>query len=112
MRWFGPYRGAPFCDDGEHVPTPIGTPCLWCKEPIADGDGGDVMPFLAESGEVTQQPRHLECAIRSAAGGVFHQLGQCLCCGGDKDPDPPDMTPREAARAAARVAGLWPWRRV
>jgi hypothetical protein len=33
-------------------------------------------------------------------GGLNHLLGRCTCCGGTEPPDPPEMTPRQAALAA------------
>lgn len=47
---------------------------------------------------------HRECLLRAVVGSVGHQLGRCPCYGGDED-DPPGMTAREAARAAAELFG-------
>lgn len=68
--------------------------CHWCDEPVLAGD-------KLAPGFVGSQPTHWECGLRSVAGGLNHQRGQCSCCGGTLDPDPEGMTRREAARAAA-----------
>lgn len=96
MQYFGRrYPNLPIYDEAQEVPTPVGEPCIWCQEPIEDGDDGQ----LYNTGLVT----HVECLLRQVVGGVNHQLGRCSCCGGTEDPDPPGMTAREAARAAARL---------
>jgi hypothetical protein len=46
-------------------------------------------------------PIHRECMLRQIVGSVGHQLGTCSCHGGEGPCDPPGMTVREAARAAA-----------
>jgi hypothetical protein len=48
---------------------------------------------------------HMECFIRSVVGSVGHQMQQCHCYGGTVD-DPPNMSKREAARAAYRLSEL------
>lgn len=65
--------------------------CLYCGEPIASTDRTD--PHI-------HPPAHWECSARAVIGGLNHQQGKCLCCGGTEPPDPPDMTRREAAKAA------------
>lgn len=62
--WFGQSWGAPCCEPEDHVPTPIGRPCLRCREPIREGDQGLVQPLLA-LGEVSIEPLHIECFLRS-----------------------------------------------
>jgi hypothetical protein len=74
--------------------------CLYCAEPIASDD------FLAPD---MTPPAHFECGLRAIVGGVNHQKGTCSCCGGTDPPDPPDMTPREAARAAALYFKMHPF---
>lgn len=78
----------------ETVDTPIGAPCVLCDEAIAEGDMGSVY----ENGGAV----HYECSMRGVAGSVGHQLGRCSCYGGTEE-DPPGLTPRQAARAAARI---------
>jgi len=45
-------------------------------------------------------PLHTECLIRMSVGSVAHQQKTCSCFGGTGE-DPPTMTTREAAKAAA-----------
>jgi hypothetical protein len=73
--------------------------CLRCEEEIED---------LANAERITQVGQgwarlrwlHRECAQRSAIGGLNHLKGTCQCGGGTDDPDPPEMTKRQAALAA------------
>lgn len=44
---------------------------------------------------------HYECELREVIGSVGHQKGTCVR-GEDGEDDPPGMTKREAARAAAK----------
>jgi hypothetical protein len=67
--------------------------CPHCSEPIASTDR------LAPG--YLYQSVHWECGLRAVIGGLNHQQGKCSCCGGAEPPDPPDLTPRQAARAAA-----------
>jgi hypothetical protein len=46
---------------------------------------------------------HRECHLRQVTGSVGHQLRQCSCYGGDRE-DPPELSVRDAARAAV---ALW-----
>lgn len=107
--WFGEPWGAggpaPVCDDpAERVETPVGVDCLWCDEPIEDGDSGIITPYVDAATNVHRAALHVECHLRQVIGGVNHIEGRCLCCGGREDPDPPGLTNREAAIAA--VAAL------
>jgi hypothetical protein len=65
--------------------------CLYCDEPITSADRTD--PHI-------HPPAHWECAARAVIGGLNHQQGKCLCCGGTEPPDPPGMSRRQAAKAA------------
>lgn len=109
ITYFGPRWHAPILDDARHAPTPVGHPCLRCREPIADGDRGFVravwrrsgMPVdaatlanpedLPPDGVASIEPIHAEC---EAIGVVGHQYGVCTCTGWDT-----------SSRAAARE--LW-----
>lgn len=90
---------------GEQAPTPLGAPCLFCKEAIKEGDQGMLMPYIAldpSRQEVMARlavPVHLECLLRQAYGSVAHQQRRCACFGGDGE-DHPGLTKREAAKAA------------
>lgn len=68
-----------------NAPLPV---CVWCDERIAPGDAREPGPM------------HYECQLRSILGSVGHQLKQCSCYGGTRE-DPPNMTRRQAAVAAA-----------
>lgn len=70
--------------------------CGHCGEPV---DPGDDDPIPSIDG---MMHRHRACAFRMIVGGLNHQLGLCICCGGTEPPDPPEMTVRQAAEAAAR----------
>lgn len=95
MGLFGDWTGAPIADEVPEIPTPVGEVCVHCVEPIAEGEAG----LRYVNGPVA----HYECQLRGVIGGVNHILGRCTCCGGKEDPDPPGMTRREAAKAAARL---------
>ncbi len=118
--WFGEDWGAPVCRDSEAVTTPVGEACAWCREAIVAGDDGFVVPTLGlaprqasneSQGLVVDRSAleksaavyHHDCFLRTIVGGLNHQLGQCTCCGGAAPPDPPDLSLREAARAAVAV---------
>lgn len=75
------------------IDTPVGQPCLLCGEAIAPGDTGTM-----RAGEAT----HHECALRLVIGSVGHLRGRCSCYGGNEE-DPPGMTFRQAALAAANL---------
>lgn len=65
--------------------------CPCCDEPILEGErlAPDMRP-----------PTHYECGLRAVIGSVGHQRGRCSCFGGSEE-DPPGMTRRQAATAAA-----------
>lgn len=77
--------------------TPVGTPCFYCEEPVADGDQGLIIPC-----GMVPLPIHLDCHLRQIIGSVGHQRKRCSCYGGTEE-DPPGMTKRQAAEAAARM---------
>jgi hypothetical protein len=101
--YFGDNWGSPRLDgDAQHVDTPIGRPCLQCREPIEPGDQGFIqqimrpdaavtgppVPTVMPSHTITEEAIHAEC---EALGIVGHQLGVCTCTGHD-------TTSRAAAR--------------
>jgi hypothetical protein len=45
---------------------------------------------------------HRECMVRQVVGSVGHLQRRCPCYGGTET-DPPEMTRREAARAACEL---------
>jgi len=110
MKWFGESWGAPVCE-GEHVETPVGVLCAHCDEPIEAGDQGIMMDggyeynvedVVEKRVRFESHPWHHDCFLRSVIGSVGHQLKQCHCYGGTTE-DPPEMSKREAARAAVRL---------
>jgi hypothetical protein len=74
--------------------------CQHCGEPILASD--------SKSGEATNGRLcnlHTECALRIVAGSVGHQLGLCGCPGNPGIMgDPPGVTKRQAAFAAATLS--------
>lgn len=69
------------------------TICIHCHEPILATDRR--APFYGDM--------HWECGLRMTVGGVNHLNGLCICCGGTLQPDPEDVTTREAARMATEL---------
>lgn len=67
--------------------------CMYCREEVG------------EDGEVINDGKdrlHLDCMTRMLVGSVGHQNKTCSCYGGH-DEDPPGLTAREAATAAAKL---------
>lgn len=97
--WFGQSWGAPCCDPEDHVPTPIGRPCLRCREPIREGDQGLVQPVVgayAPSGyHYGFEPLHIDCFLK----GILPHGPECPHCRG--------VEPRDHAEGCAmRTTGL------
>jgi hypothetical protein len=95
-------------EDMEQVAAPIGEPCTWCMEPIAEGDYGVTIPHVTCNKDGTYaalaRPLHWECHVRTVVGSVAHQLGICSCVNPNSDEhDPPSLTRREAAKAVASL---------
>lgn len=104
-----PYFGPTFArkEWEVQVPVPVGELCLWCDEPIEEGDIGTIQGVAerAPTGEIISrtQPVHYECSMRSVLGSVSHVQGTCSCnIPGSHEGDPEGMTKREAAIAAVR----------
>lgn len=76
--------------------------CSWCNEPIEDLEAAVTLPIMGGPPHGFKSYRHEACNLRAVVGGLNHQLGKCICCGGTEPPDPEGMTRREAAIAAAR----------
>lgn len=92
LKYFGPSELRK--SDEEHIATPVGAACILCEEGIKEGDIGTI--------NFAGQISHYECGLRSVVGSVAHQLRRCSCHGGVGE-DPPGMSAREAAIAAARL---------
>lgn len=100
--WFGQSWGAPCCEPEDHVPTPIGRPCMRCREPIREGDQGLISPYVRDwkrepDGDirVTIEPHHLDCWLK----GILPHGPECPHCRG--------VEPRDHAPGCAmRTTGL------
>jgi len=72
--------------------------CQRCGESLGTGKVMPI-PHYGNSGfEIHHY--HYECYIRMLMGGLNHLKGTCTCCGGSDPPDPPELTPHQAAIAA------------
>jgi len=66
--------------------------CVWCDEPIGPGEISNL------------RNTHRECALRMIRGSVAHIERRCGCfVEGSRLGDPPGVSKREAARAAAEA---------
>jgi hypothetical protein len=92
--YFGKPHEAEVYRRAERTPTPVGSSCLYCNEPILDGDDGFI--------DSVDNPFHRECLFRMVIGSVAHQMGTCPCfMGADGvDDDEDGMSPRRAAKLA------------
>lgn len=78
MHWFGRRYNAPAWETAEETAMPIGMECMWCAEPIAEGDSGITIPYLAEPGWRVAA-NHIECWLRQVMGSVDHLEHRCSC---------------------------------
>jgi len=62
MRYFGEPWDAPVCNEGEQVPTPVGSQCEQCHKAIEDGDRGLMLVMYSEERDF---PVHLSCLFNS-----------------------------------------------
>lgn len=105
--WFGTDWGAPVCHITQQIAVPVGEPCVHCEEPIAADDSGVMTPLMESVGNgigVRPAYYHIECWTRQLFGSTGHQLRLCPCFGGDYEGEPPEMSKRDAARAAWELA--------
>jgi hypothetical protein len=85
----------------ELIALPVGKPCDWCEEAFVDGDEGFGIPCIGEPSAF--RFFHRACWLRQITGSLSHLRQECSCfvrfstC-----TDPPYMTLREAAEAAAQ----------
>lgn len=77
--------------------------CIYCDEPILDGEASVPDLHIGARGEVARGQLHRECAIRSIAGSVGHQSRTCSCFGGQGNGDNETKTVRENAKLAAAL---------
>lgn len=80
------YFGRPWGDIGSvsgvidvRIPTPTGAVCMHCASPIRKGEQGLRFP--------TGRYSHRECGLRSALGGIGHQVDCAYYCKGELGPD-------------------------
>lgn len=104
--YFGRRPWGPAADDPSlRGPTPVNECCLHCEEPIEVGDAGVVMMHVGVAA-TGLRAQHRECFLRGVVGSAAHIEKRCTCFGGtDADGDPPELSRREAARLACRLAG-------
>jgi len=72
--------------------NPLNKHCIYCGDPVFPNE----ISLPINISDVI----HRECDIRMIAGSIGHQMKTCSCYGGNYE-DPPEMTKREAAHAAA-----------
>ena len=63
----------------EQVPAPVGEKCMFCLVPVREGDQGLV--------NYAGVPQHRECGMRSALGGIGHQVDHEHYCEGELGTD-------------------------
>jgi hypothetical protein len=98
MPWFGSYLPHSHLRCKRTRPIyPSDKKCVWCLEGFKETDRGTIN----DAG----QALHLECEIRMVVGSAAHQTGNCSCFGGTHE-DPPDASPREAAKLALAMHEL------
>jgi hypothetical protein len=85
LRYFGEWWDAPAYDDAVLVETPVGVACMSCREPIEQGDSGNLMAYAELDGS-TGGIVHLECWLRMGLGSVAHLTGRCSCSGVGEEP--------------------------
>lgn len=61
IQWFGPKPFSIVCDGDLRSPTPIGEPCTWCDEPIAEGDNGFLTEQTRDDGTIVRYAWHERC---------------------------------------------------
>lgn len=92
MCYFGQRHPAPIYQL-ESVPVPVGETCVFCEEPILDGEDG----FL----DAGKHALHRECMLYSIFGSVSHQMKVCRCYKGPEAVDCEDgLSMRQGAKLA------------
>ncbi len=72
---FGDWGDCPRAQGARFMPTPIGEPCLVCRDLVARGDVGELVPDVGEH-TVTVRAVHRECLLLDVVG---HTYGVCGC---------------------------------
>lgn len=124
MHWFGTRAFSHACEPELHMPTPVGTQCSYCEEPIVDGDEGYLTPCVGpdqiaaifrkddegldrlEKVDQVYTAEHAECALVKVAGHVRCLLthGPSGVCPEHVERDPHGMSKRQAATLAEWLA--------
>jgi hypothetical protein len=113
MFWFGPRVPLEWVMQlPGGIPPAEGTDCLYCREPILDGDCGIRLAYTvayaqpADGDWTDSQPAaaHFACQMRQTVGSVSHQRRECSCfVPGSGEHDDPALTARENALAATAM---------
>ena len=106
IQYFGERWDAPRVDNAIEVATPVGQKCLYCTEPVEDGDRGLMTPYVRDvDGEASSgiAPVHMECDLRMAIGNVAHLQGRCRCHTTEPAGEPPKSFRDEARETLAWV---------
>lgn len=85
--FFGKRHDAPVYDGAVEQLIPVGAICLWCDEPIEEGDDGFYMPALTSAHGWILTAQHRECEMRAVIGSLAHQRKECHCFTGDYTAD-------------------------
>lgn len=85
--FFGDAWPSGVCEGGRQVPTPVGEPCSSCDDPITEGDQGSFIGNGVWPDRPALVPRHRECALRDALGGIGHHEDHQRWCVIEGDPD-------------------------
>jgi len=110
MKWFGESWGAPVNESAEHVDTPVGWPCVYCRIMIVEADAGFITPYISDEEDVDEVAFHHECFLKdlgialvvAAEEAAFDRhvgLG-----GEDMDYGPQHVSRSEARRLAVQTA--------
>lgn len=67
-------------------PIPAGASCLFCPEPIGEGDHGGWVPYIDSVGFASSSPYHYECQLVSTFSAPHHVVPLLTGCNVDCDP--------------------------
>jgi hypothetical protein len=107
MKRFGP-RPVSMTSQVSWMAVPVGKSCAWCEEVFDASDPGFAIPYLGYPGDPPELLYHEACLLRHMFGCIAHQVRvrdghvcdrRCF--------DPPDLTTRQAAEAAAAEFLRW-----
>lgn len=109
--FFGDPWDAPAVDYASRADTPVGQTCLYCTEPIVEGDRGWYTALL--SGGVARPAYvHVECEMLGTMG---HTYDVCSCTGHGHDRAAArllwERVGERRGRPLESLSGFSPWRR-